>query len=421
MKPRLDDMGQTQNRLFAWPKNHWDWPIRVSHKHGVRSGLMIYVGGQVDLDSVGTVRHPDDLDRQTDAAIEYLARVLQDLGADLDDVVKLSVYYRHATDVDEVELLRRMRRRVRVEPAPAVTAIPLPRLAYPGMAVEIEAIAMRGPGDSRLPRVASQPQAHWTWPAGAEFSHGLRCGDLIFLGGNMALDDLGTVPYPKDIVEQAKLTLANIRKVLVGFGAEMDDIVKLNTFYVGHGTLADWEKAAQIRSSAFKKPGPVATGVPVPGPYPNGLLLRQDAVAVLGAGGLRPARQTSWPPGQWNWPIPVSFQQGLKVGQTIFVGGQVSADSHGRPVHPNDMDAQTRASMDHIQNILAGFGVTLDSVIKVNCFYRSGGTPDELHRNLAIRSSYFREPGPATTGIPLENLGLEGLTIEIEAIATTDH
>ena len=77
--------------------------------------------------------------------------------------------------------------------------------------------------------------------------------------------------------------------------------------------------------------------------------------------------------------------------------------------------------MDHIQNILAGFGVTLDSVIKVNCFYKSGGTPDELHRNLAIRSSYFREPGPATTGIPLENLGLEGLTIEIEAIAITDH
>jgi enamine deaminase RidA (YjgF/YER057c/UK114 family) len=375
----------------------------------------------VDLDNQGNVRHPDDLDRQTDATFEYLGRVLNDLGADVDDVVKFGVYYKDSDDVDEVELLKRIRSHVRAEPAPAVTLIPLPRLAYPGMMVEIEAVAMRGSGGSRLPRVASRPRAHWTWPPGAEFSHGLRCDDLMFLSGNMALNDRGAAPHPKDIVAQAKLTLDNIRKVLLGLGAEMDDIVKLNTYYVGHGTLADWEQAAQVRSSAFKTPGPVATGVPVPGPYPNSLLLRQDAVAVRGESAPPPARQTSWPPGQWNWPIPVSFQQGIKIGQRIFVGGQVSADPQGRPVHPHNMEAQTRASMDHIRNILDGFGVTMDSVVKVNCFYKSGGAPEELHENLAIRSSYFRAPGPATTGIPLEKLGLEGLTIEIEAMAIVDE
>jgi enamine deaminase RidA (YjgF/YER057c/UK114 family) len=381
---------------------------------------MIYVGGQVDLDSRGNVRHRDDLERQTDAALDYIERVLNDLGADFEDVVKLGAYYRATNHGDEEHFLRRIRRRVRTEAAPALTAIPLPRLAYPGMAVEIEAIAMRDLDGSRLPRVASQPRAHWTWPTGAEFSHGLRCGELIFLSANMAKDARGTVPDPNGIVEQARLTLDNIRKVLAPFGAEMDDIVKLNTFYVGHGTLADWEKAARIRSSAFKKPGPVATGVPVPGPYPGGLLLRQDAVAVLASNETRPPRETSWPPGQWDWPIPVSFQQGIKIGPMIFVGGQVSADAHGNPVHPNEMEAQTHASMEHIRSILACFGVTMDAVIKVNCFYKSGGAPEELHRNLTICSSYFREPGPATTGIPLEHLGLEGLTIEIEAMAMAD-
>src|SRR5262249_40189706 len=185
-------------------------------------GPMIYVGGQVDLDSAGNVRHRDDLAHQTDAVLDYIERVLSELGADLGDVVKLGAYYQATGRVDEDQFLRRIRRRIRTEPAPAITAIPLPRLAYPGMAGEIEAIAMRGTDRSRLPRLASQPRTHWAWPTGAEFSHGLRCGDLIFLSGNMARDDRGTVPNPNDIVEQAKLTLENIRKVLAGFGAAMD-------------------------------------------------------------------------------------------------------------------------------------------------------------------------------------------------------
>src|SRR5262249_41010168 len=151
---------------FAWPKDHWTWPLKVSHKHGVRSGSMIYVGGQVDLDSAGHLRHRDDLERQTHAALDYIERVLTDLGADVDDAVELGAYYQATHRADEDGFLRRIRRRFRAEPAPALTAIPLPRLAYPGMAVEIEAIAMRGRDGSRLPRVAAQPRAHWAWPKG---------------------------------------------------------------------------------------------------------------------------------------------------------------------------------------------------------------------------------------------------------------
>ena len=35
------------------------------------------------------------------------------------------------------------------------------------------------------------------------------------------------------------------------------------------------------------------------------------------------------------------------------------------------------------------------------------------------RSACFTEPGPASTGIPLKFLAIEGLTIEVEAIAMT--
>ena len=51
-------------RRYAWPKGHWSWPIKVTHKHGVRAGQMIWMGGQVDLTERGEVRHQGDLAAQ---------------------------------------------------------------------------------------------------------------------------------------------------------------------------------------------------------------------------------------------------------------------------------------------------------------------------------------------------------------------
>ena len=36
-------------RRHVWPEGHWAWPIQVSHKHGLRSGQMIWIGGQRGL------------------------------------------------------------------------------------------------------------------------------------------------------------------------------------------------------------------------------------------------------------------------------------------------------------------------------------------------------------------------------------
>ena len=69
------------------------------------------------------------------------------------------------------------------------------------------------------------------------------------------------------------------------------------------------------------------------------------------------------------------------------------------------------------------FGV-LDSVsrvstdlVKVNTYYEGGAEPQALHDNLSIRSSYYGEPGPASTGMPLPRLNPEGAMISIDAIA----
>jgi enamine deaminase RidA (YjgF/YER057c/UK114 family) len=398
------------------PPDHWNWRIPVTHRHGTRHDRLMFVGGQADLDARGNVLNPGDLARQADACMAHVQRVVESLDGRMEDVVKLNVFYVGSTLEAETALLQRIRRHIRAGIPPVISLVSLPRLAYPGMAIMIDAVAVDN-ADGRMPRRVSTPAKHWAWPQGAEFSHGIRCGELLFVAAQMARDASGTVQYPGDIASQARLTIDNIAKVLGAMDADLDDVVKLNTWFVGFGTDEDWRRAARVRSEAFQYPGPGATGVPVPSAYPDGGLIRQDCWAMRGVDGARLPRSLSWPKGHWDWPIRVTFQQGVKVGKLIFLGGQYACDVSGRAQAPGNRVEQTRITMDFIANILAGFGATLDDVVMSKCFYLSDGTPEALHDHLALRSGRFSGPAAATTNVALKTMGLEGLMLEIEGIA----
>jgi enamine deaminase RidA (YjgF/YER057c/UK114 family) len=116
----------------------------------------------------------------------------------------------------------------------------------------------------------------------------------------------------------------------------------------------------------------------------------------------------------------VTFQQGVKVGKLIFLGGQYACDVAGKAVAVDDREEQTRITMEFIRRILYEYGASLDDLVQSKSFYRSDGTPEALHANLAIRSSCFSDPAHATTGVPLGTMGLEGLMLEIEGIAIVE-
>lgn len=107
------------------------------------------------------------------------------------------------------------------------------------------------------------PEGQWDWPIQLPYKHGVKRG-LIFVGGQVAMDEEGNVLYPGDVVRQTGIAMENIKKVLAGFGAGMDDIVKLNRFYVGSASKEDWEVGARVAASYFKEPGPAVPGIPVP-------------------------------------------------------------------------------------------------------------------------------------------------------------
>ncbi|HWN13216.1 MAG TPA: Rid family hydrolase, partial [Candidatus Dormibacteraeota bacterium] len=184
-------------RTYSWPEGHWGWLIPVSHKHGIRSGRMVYVGGQVDKDIRGFVLHHYDLKTQTRVVVNHIRTVLRDLDIALDDVVKLVAFYVTDGSVDEDAFLADLRSQLGAGPAPALTTVPIPYLAYPGMLLEIDTIAMRGEDHLALPRTVSAPSGHWR--LAGPFSQGLRCGDTIFVSGQVARGPSGEVRHPGDL------------------------------------------------------------------------------------------------------------------------------------------------------------------------------------------------------------------------------
>jgi 2-iminobutanoate/2-iminopropanoate deaminase len=118
------------------------------------------------------------------------------------------------------------------------------------------------------------------------------------------------------------------------------------------------------------------------------------------------------PPGL---PAPIShYANGVRVGDTIYVSGQVALDGQGRIVGPGDVVAQTRQVLDNIQAVLAAGGATLVDVVKVTVFLAN---VDDRPRVNEVRMAYFGAHRPASTLVEVSRLALPGLLVEIEAVA----
>src|SRR5262249_35123439 len=194
--------------------------------------------------------------------------------------------------------------------------------------------------------------------------------------------------------------MENMERVLVGFGATLNDSVKFNIWYAGKGTYADWEGAAKVRARYFKEPGPVATGIPLPKLEPESILIKMDVWAMLGPGGDRLPRLHYWPDGHWDWAIHLPYKHGLKCEELFFIGGQIAADPNGTVLHPGDMQAQTTIALENIDRVVSLIeGAEMKDVLKVTTYYKGESSVPDHQRNLRLRSSAFAAGAPAATDV----------------------
>jgi enamine deaminase RidA (YjgF/YER057c/UK114 family) len=115
-------------------------PFGYSHIVDSPASRIVYISGQVPLDSDGRLVGEADFEAQTRQVFENLTRALATADAAWSDVVKLNYFL---TDLSQITALRTIRDEfVDTERPPASTLVQVSGLFRPEVMVEIEAVAI---------------------------------------------------------------------------------------------------------------------------------------------------------------------------------------------------------------------------------------------------------------------------------------
>jgi 2-iminobutanoate/2-iminopropanoate deaminase len=104
-------------------------------------------------------------------------------------------------------------------------------------------------------------------------------------------------------------------------------------------------------------------------------------------------------------------------GKVVFVAGQVAFDASGQLVGKGDLAAQARKAFENLFAALKAAGATPADIVKLNT-YIVNYKPEDYQAVRELRAQLLpRDNPPASTLVGVQALEMEGLLIEIEAIA----
>ena len=107
-----------------------------------------------------------------------------------------------------------------------------------------------------------------------------------------------------------------------------------------------------------------------------------------------------------------TYSQAVRVGDTVYVSGQIPLDPVSMQLVTGDIDAEIRRVFDNLKAVALAAGGTLSDAVKVNVFLT-----DLAHfaRVNEIMATYFQQPYPARAAVGVAALP-RGARVEVECI-----
>ncbi len=123
-----------------------------------------------------------------------------------------------------------------------------------------------------------------------------------------------------------------------------------------------------------------------------------------------PERTPINPPG--ISPNP-ALSPGIRVGDLLFVSGNVAVDGGGNLVGGSDCEAQSRQVMANIRTIVEAAGGKMEDVAKITCFITDINNYPGYGK---VRSETWPSSPPASSTVVVAGLVLPEFLVEVEAI-----
>lgn len=116
------------------------------------------------------------------------------------------------------------------------------------------------------------------------------------------------------------------------------------------------------------------------------------------------------------WEKEYGYSQAVKVGDTIYLSGQVSHDDKGNIVGEGNMELQMRAAYANVEKVLAQYGASMENVVDEIVFVTDmdAAFAARVKMKQDVFSGY---PVLASTIVQIERLAFPQLMIEIRCTA----
>mgnify|MGYP001493762817 CR=1 FL=1 len=109
----------------------------------------------------------------------------------------------------------------------------------------------------------------------------------------------------------------------------------------------------------------------------------------------------------------IHYAPAVRVGDTIYVSGQIGRDDDGQLVEGTE--AQIVQAFENLKKVLAAAGAQLSDIVDLTTFHTD---MRDLQLFMKVRDRYLTQDFPAWTAIGAASLGgAPGYLIEIKAVA----
>jgi 2-iminobutanoate/2-iminopropanoate deaminase len=106
------------------------------------------------------------------------------------------------------------------------------------------------------------------------------------------------------------------------------------------------------------------------------------------------------------------YSQAIKLGNLLFISGQIPIDPKTGQLVQADIEVQTRQVMENLAAIAAEAGMSLADAVKASCFLKSMG---DFAKFNGVYAGYFGETPPARETVEVARLPRDVL-VEVSLI-----
>ena len=107
-----------------------------------------------------------------------------------------------------------------------------------------------------------------------------------------------------------------------------------------------------------------------------------------------------------------TYSQAVKIGNTVYLSGQIPLDPATMTIVDGDMGAQIKRVFDNLQAVARAAGGDLPDIVKLNIFLTDLGHFALVNELMA---EYFQQPYPARAAVGVASLPKDS-QVEMDAI-----